>query len=136
MKRRVMASGYFDPLHIGHVRYLEHAKSLGDYLIVCVESDSKAIAKKGYAFMPEQERAEIVRALFCVDEVIINTQSTAEAIRCVQPNIFAKGGDRVEGSLPQEEVDACSEIGAIIVYGVGGFDKPQSSSALVDKMRR
>ena len=68
----VAVSGYFDPLHVGHLEYLEMAKQLGDKLIVIVNNDKQALLKKGKSFMNENDRAEIVSALKCVDEVFLS----------------------------------------------------------------
>ncbi len=129
----VAASGGFDPIHVGHVEYLEHAKSLGDKLVVIVNTDDFLLRKKGYAFMPLAERMKIVQALKCVDEVIAcidKDQSVCETLRMLKPNIFAKGGDRNVGNIPEAVI--CSEVGITIVDGLGA--KIQSSSDLVKKL--
>jgi D-beta-D-heptose 7-phosphate kinase/D-beta-D-heptose 1-phosphate adenosyltransferase len=129
----VLASGGFDPLHFGHVRYLEAARKLGNRLVVVVNCDAWLKRKKGFAFMPEVERVEVLRALRCVDEVRIlfsDRDDVAEAIREIRPAIFAKGGDRSLANLPAEEVEACREVNARIIDGVGG-GKVQASSWLV-----
>ena len=98
MPRIVLASGGFDPLHVGHLRYLEASRALGDRLVVIVNSDDWLIRKKGFRFMPEAERVEILYGLACVDEVMIlhsDAVDVAEAIRAFRPAIFAKGGDRI-----------------------------------------
>jgi len=131
----VAASGGFDPLHVGHVEYLEHAKSLGDKLIVIVNTDDFLLKKKGYAFMPLAERVKIVQALRCVDEVMVcidKDQSVCESLRHLKPDIFAKGGDRNVGNIPEATV--CNELNITIVDGLG--QKIQSSSELVQKMKR
>lgn len=130
----VVASGGFDPLHVGHVEYLEHAKSLGDKLIVIVNTDDFLMAKKGYAFMPLKERIYIVKSLKCVDEVVAcidKDQSVCETLRMISPNIFAKGGDRNVGNIPEATV--CHELGIQIIDGLGA--KIQSSSDLVKKIK-
>jgi len=92
----VAASGYFNPLHIGHVRYLEVAKRLGDYLVVIINNDEQVKLKKSMLFMPEDERVEIIRALRCVDEAYIsidNDKEVCDTLRMIKPHIFANGGD-------------------------------------------
>ncbi len=132
--KTIAASGGFDPLHIGHVEYLQHAKSLGDKLVVIVNSDDFLVRKKGYAFMPLKERMAIIAALRCVDEVmecIDQDQTVCETLRKLKPDIFAKGGDRHSGNIP--ELAVCQECGIEIVDGLG--QKIQSSSELVSKLR-
>jgi cytidyltransferase-like protein len=131
----VAASGGFDPIHIGHIEYLEQAKTLGDKLVVIVNSDDFLIRKKGYAFMPLAERMAIVRSLRCVDEVVACIdldQSVCESLRLIHPDIFAKGGDRHAGEIP--ETNICRELGIAIHDGLG--PKIQSSSELVKKLKK
>jgi D-beta-D-heptose 7-phosphate kinase/D-beta-D-heptose 1-phosphate adenosyltransferase len=130
----VVASGGFDCLHCGHVEYLELAARLGDQLVVIVNTDDFLIRKKGYAFMSLKERMQIVAALKCVDEVVAcidNDQSVCRTLEMLKPDIFAKGGDRHSGNIPEAAV--CAANGIEIVDGLG--DKIQSSSELVKKMR-
>ena len=97
---RVVTSGYFDPLHVGHLECLEKASKLGDKLIVIVNSDLQAKLKKGESFMKEEDRMKIVSALKCVDEVFLSIdkdKSQCESLRHINPDIFAKGGDRTSG---------------------------------------
>ena len=127
---KVAASGYFNPLHKGHVEYLEKAKELGDYLIVIVNSDKQRVLKGSKEFMHEDERMLIVSSLRCVDEVILSIDedtTVCNSLRLVQPDIFAKGGDRTIDEIPESRV--CNEIGAKMVDGLG--DKVQSSSWLL-----
>ena len=123
----VVASGYFDPLHVGHIEYLEKAKQLGDELVVIVNSDVQAKIKKGRAFMREEDRLKIVKSLKCVDKALIsidNNNSVCESLRLVKPHIFANGGDRKEEEIPEAEV--CRELGIEMVDGLG--EKIRSSS--------
>ena len=125
----IAASGYFDPLHVGHLECLELAKQLGDKLIVIVNSDLQAKLKKGDSFMNEQDRIKIVSALKCVDEVFLSIdkdKSQCESLRYLKPNIFAKGGDRMSDDIPESKV--CKELGIKIVDGLG--KKIRSSSEL------
>ena len=127
---KVAASGYFNPLHKGHVEYLEKAKSLGDYLVVIVNSDHQRALKGSKEFMKEDERMMIVKALRCVDEVVlaIDTDGTVcESLKLIKPNIFAKGGDRFSTEIPEAKV--CLDLGIIMTDGLG--EKIQSSSWLI-----
>ena len=125
----VATSGYFDPLHVGHLECLEMAKELGDRLIVIVNSDLQAKLKKGESFMKEEDRMKIVSALKCVDEVFLSIdkdKSQCESLRHINPDIFAKGGDRTSEEIPESEV--CNELGIEIIDGLG--EKIRSSSDL------
>ena len=128
---KVMVSGGFDPLHIGHVRLIRESASMGD-VIVSLNSDDWLRRKKGYVFMPWRERAEILYAIQGVKLVHAVDDwdgSVAEAITSLRPDIFANGGDRKQpNSL---EHDACQKVGCKELFGVGG-EKVQSSSRLVD----
>jgi D-beta-D-heptose 7-phosphate kinase/D-beta-D-heptose 1-phosphate adenosyltransferase len=137
----VAVSGGFDPLHIGHIRYIQEARKLGDRLVVILNNDNWLTLKKGYVFMPEAERKEIMQAIAGVDEVFITEHapdtidiSICDALRKVRPHIFAKGGDRNVGNIP--EVAVCEEIGCTIVSDMGAGGKVQSSSWLVDAFKK
>lgn len=139
MTTKVLVGGGFDPCHIGHIRHFKKAKSLTTdaILIVCVNPDEHMIKKKGYCFMPLRERMEIIKEFRCVDKVVVNIDkdgTCAESLRHYKPDIFAKGGDRVPGNLPQNEIDVCKELGIKIIYGVGG--QLNSSSKLVASAAR
>lgn len=126
----VCASGYFNPLHKGHVEYLQKAKELGDHLVVIVNSDEQRKLKGSKEFMDQEERMLIVGALRCVDEVFLSIDkdsTVCESIRAIKPHVFAKGGDRFVGEIP--EVKVCNELGIEIVDSLGG--KIQSSSWLL-----
>ncbi|MFH1803250.1 MAG: adenylyltransferase/cytidyltransferase family protein [archaeon] len=130
----VVASGYFDPIHAGHVEYLQLAKKQGDKLVVIVNNDKQTIQKKGYEFMPFKERMEIVKALACVDEVfpsIDEDPSVCKSIEAVKPDIFAKGGDRFSYEIPEAAV--CKALGIEIRDNLGM--KIQSSSDLVKRQK-
>jgi D-beta-D-heptose 7-phosphate kinase/D-beta-D-heptose 1-phosphate adenosyltransferase len=95
-RRVVFTNGVFDLLHPGHVRYLQHARSLGDLLIVGVNADASVRRIKGPSrpINPQQERAEVIAALACVDAAVIFEEDTpAEIVRLVQPDILVKGAD-------------------------------------------
>ena len=135
-----MVSGGFDPVHIGHVRLFNEAKKLGDELVVVINNDNWLRLKKGYVFMPEHERKEIIEAFHAVDKVLLSSHeentkdiSISKDIRALHPHIFAKGGDRHTGNIPTPEVLVCEEIGCEIVNDVGFGGKVQSSSDLVKK---
>ena len=125
----VATSGYFDPLHVGHLECLELAKELGDKLIVIVNSDLQAQLKKGKSFMNEKDRLKIVSALKCVDEVFLSIdkdKTQCESLKHLKPNIFAKGGDRTSSEIPESKI--CKEFGIQIIDGLGA--KIRSSSDL------
>lgn len=130
MTRRVVASGYFDPLHIGHLRYLIQARQYGDELIVIINNDDQATLKKGVPFMPEDERLAIVSMLNMVDFAVLSVdkdRTVKETLRLLHPDVFVKGGDSTPKNTP--EVSLCKEMGTEVIFGVGG-DKIQSSSWL------
>lgn len=131
---RVAVSGGFDPLHIGHIKYFEEAKKLGDKLIVILNTDDFLIKKKGYVFMPLENRKKIIESLNMVDEVIVaidRDMRVIETLKMVKPDIFAKGGDRTLVTSDVRERQLEDKIGMKCVWGIGGFDKPSSSSDLV-----
>ncbi len=128
----VMVSGGFDPIHIGHVRMIQDAAREFGNVIVAVNSDDWLLRKKGYVFMPWEERAEIVRAITGVTKVVAfdDSDNTAcDAIRKHRPTYFANGGDRTTDNTPEQDV--CQELDIEMVWGVGG-GKIQSSSDLVN----
>ena len=128
--KTIVASGYFDPIHYGHIEYLKLAKKLGDKLIVIINTDKQAILKKGFVFMPEKERAKIVAELKCVDEVFLSIdkdKSVCKSLEFLKPDVFAKGGDRTSDEIP--EAKTCKENNIQIIDRLG--DKIQSSSELV-----
>jgi cytidyltransferase-like protein len=137
----IIVSGGFDPLHIGHLRYLKEAKKLGDKLIVILNNDDFLQKKKGYSFMPMVERQEILEALECVDTVIPSIDSDDKVSTTLayindkypmQELVFAKGGDRTRHNVP--EIEYCNENRIEVVFGVGG-GKIQSSSELVANVK-
>lgn len=135
----VATSGGFDPIHIGHIKLLKEAKSLGDKLVVILNNDNWLKFKKGFVFMPEHERAEIIKAIRYVDDVIVTKHeptttdiSICKELEELKPDIFANGGDRKPDGDPIPEVELCKRLGIEIVYNVGG-DKAQSSSNLVHR---
>ena len=132
--KTVAVSGGFDPLHVGHVRYIKEASRYGR-VIVFLNSDDWLTAKKGRPFMNYEERKEILEALKYVHEVVpvIDEGNTvAETIRLHRPDYFAKGGDRTIENIPEEEKRACTASNTKILTGIGG-GKIQSSSWLIKK---
>lgn len=130
-KQVVVASGYFNPIHVGHLKLLEEAKKLGDYLIVIVNNDLQVELKGSVPFMSKEDRVEIVKAIKWVDEVFVSVdkdKSVCESLRAINPDIFANGGDRHEGNVP--EVKVCMDLNIKIVDNVGG-GKLRSSSILI-----
>ena len=127
MKKTVAVSGYFDPLHVGHIEYLEEAAALGHELVVIVNNDFQACLKKGEAFMEEKDRVRIIQAPACVDRVFLSVdtdRSVCESLRAVGPDIFANGGDRSNHEIPEAKV--CREMDITIIDGLG--EKIRSSS--------
>ena len=125
----VAVSGYFDPIHVGHLEYLQLASKLGDKLIVIVNNNHQAKLKKGEFFMDEKDRIQIVAALRCVDEVFLSIDtdsSVCKSLEAVKPNIFANGGDRSLDEIPETAVMKKYDIK--LVDGLG--DKIRSSSDL------
>ena len=134
----VAVSGGFDPVHIGHVRMFQKAKKIGDKLVVILNNDNWLCAKKGRAFMPEWERKEIIEAIKGVDEVVLTghgphpkDMSVCAELKKIRPDIFANGGDRKLGNIP--EVPVCQSIGCKMIFNIGRGGKVQSSSWLLEK---
>ena len=125
----VAVSGYFDPIHVGHLEFLKIAKSLGDKLVVIINSDYQASLKKGKSFMPEEDRLEIVQALRCVDEVFLSIdkdKSVCKSLEHLKPDIFANGGDRRLEEIPETAV--MKKYNIEMVDGLG--EKIRSSSEI------
>ena len=123
-------SGYFNPIHKGHIRYIEDAKSRCDFLIAIVNNDVQVGIKGSKPFMDEDERLEIVRAIRYVDLAVISCDpdgSQRKTLEMLRPAYFLNGGDRHSGNIP--ETDTCSKYGIEMIDGIGG-SKIQSSSSL------
>ena len=141
MNKIVLVTGGFDPLHSGHIAYFKAAKTLGNMLIVGINSDEWLERKKGRAFMPWNERLCIINNLSMVDEVYTFNDDDGSArhfiqqVRAHYPNaelIFANGGDRTDKNIPEMDV---VDTNLKFVFGVGGFDKSNSSSWILEEWR-
>lgn len=141
--KRVIISGYFNPLHGGHLDMIEAARGMGDYLIVVVNNDKAQILKKGKIILDEQNRMRLMRALRDVDQVVLSIDEdlgqahTLRKVREMYPNdelIFANGGDRdpAKHALPENEMKACADCNILTVFGVGSHEveKRDSSSRI------
>lgn len=135
----VVVTGGFDPIHSGHIKYLQAAKQLGDRLIVGLNSDEWLIRKKGQAFMPYAERAAVLEALSVTDIVMSFDDSDGSACALLEKLkrsysyaeiIFANGGDRTANNIPEMEVKD-----VIFKFGVGGEDKSNSSSWILEEWK-
>ena len=134
-KTVILTNGVFDLLHVGHVRYLEDARSRGDYLVVAVNSDSSAAALKGKGrpVLPVAERMELLSALSFVDYVTTFEDEAADGlIEQLQPNLYAKGTDYNLRSLPERDTLKALGIKAVFV----GDKKAHSSAQLIAKIGR
>lgn len=149
----VITSGYLNPLHIGHLRLINEAKKLGDKLLFILNSDKQVELKGSYPFMKEEDRLEIVKSLRNVDHVVLAIDETKNINKTLEiifeefnhktppwedlQFIFAKGGDRRSDScMPEEELEICRRYDCQIVYGVGGFEKANSSSELIANAKK
>jgi cytidyltransferase-like protein len=131
-------SGYFNPLHGGHLDLIEGAAALGDRLIVIVNNDKQQLLKKGKIILNEQNRVRLMKALRAVDEVMLSIDEDPPVIKTVEqlakayPNdelIFAQGGDR-DSDKVNPETDVCQRYGIKVIYGVGGTQKADSSTRI------
>jgi len=134
-QRLVLANGCFDLLHVGHVRYLRAAKQLGDVLIVALNSDAsvRRIKGRGRPLVNQEERAEIVAALDCVDYVLTFDGDTVErVVTHLRPDVHAKGTDYTEASVPER--DAVSGVGGRVA--IVGDSKTHSTQNLIASIVR
>lgn len=142
----VAVSGGWDPIHVGHIRLMEEAKKLGDKLVVIINNDNWLKKKKGFVFMPQHERKEVIKALRSVDRVIFTKHppnpkdmSISRELQNLRPHVFANGGDRNKkdaanpNSSLYKDIRTCEKVGIEIVYNVGKGGKVQSSSWLLSK---
>jgi D-beta-D-heptose 7-phosphate kinase/D-beta-D-heptose 1-phosphate adenosyltransferase len=139
MNTIVIVTGGFDPIHSGHIEYLKAAKSLGDILVVGVNSDEWLVRKKGQAFMPIEERKAIIQNLKMVDACIEFDDSNGDAIDAINyvkslyPTdriVFANGGDRTASNIPEMSVKNVE-----FAFGVGGTNKKNSSSWILTEWK-
>ena len=136
-RRLVFTNGCFDLLHAGHVRYLQQARALGDALVVGLNSDRsvRELKGEGRPLNVQDDRAEVLAALGCVDYVVIfDGQRATELLRAVRPHIYAKGGDYTRDSLDAEERGALEACGAKIE--ILPLVPGRSTTALLGKMAR
>lgn len=137
----VITSGYFNPLHGGHLDLIESARALGDKLIVIVNNDKQQLLKKGKIILDEQNRLRLMRSIKGVDEVVLSVDNessvshTLEMIAKQHPGdelLFAKGGDRApeQDAIPQSEIEVGKSYNMHVVYGVGGDAKLDSSTRI------
>jgi len=138
--KRVIVSGYFNPLHGGHLDMIEAAGELGDHLIVIVNNDDQQMLKKGKIILDHHNRARLMNALKHVHEVVISVDTdppvieTLKKIREMYPNdelVFANGGDR-DGERVVPETEICEKLGIEMLFGVGSHEvvKRDSSSRI------
>ena len=143
MKGIVITSGFFNPIHSGHLNLFREAKALGDFLVVIVNNDEQVKVKGSTTFMSEAERIAIIQDLKHVDSAFLSIDksgSIAQSLRAVAQKysgelFFAKGGDRNSGNIPEEETKACQEFNIKVINGVGG-GKVQSSSWLINNIKK
>ena len=136
MEKIVCVSGYFDPIHIGHLEYFKKSKKIGDKLMVIVNNDEQAILKKGKSFMSVNERIQIIKELRCVDFVIKSIDLDRTVCKTLEtvvpkPDYFCNGGDQNNNTIP--EVEICKKRNIELRDGFG--DKIQSSSWLIQKSK-
>jgi D-beta-D-heptose 7-phosphate kinase/D-beta-D-heptose 1-phosphate adenosyltransferase len=142
MSKVVLVTGGFDPLHSGHIEYFKSARELGDKLVVGVNSDAWLTRKKGRPFMPFNERAAIIKELACVDDVIgfnDDDDTARNAIghilaTTIDNVVFANGGDRTNTTTPEYETYG-NYPSVEFVFGVGGTNKVNSSSWILDEWK-
>jgi len=142
----VISSGYFDPIHPGHIDYLQSCRDIGDYHIVILNNDKQCIDKKMYFVMPAEARMIVLESIVFVDEVFISidTEKTiCNSLKSIYdhlktPNeiedlniIFANGGDRTYHSHSSEEEELCLDLGIQLIYGAGSNNKDYSSTHLI-----
>ena len=136
----VAVSGGFDPIHVGHAHLFRDARALGDRLIVILNDDAWLKRKKGYVFMPQAERKELLEHLRWVDEVVIreprDTYDVSHMLEKLPIDIFANGGADRSNEEEVPEAVVCKARGIKIVFNVGDTGKPQSSSWLVKNLAR
>lgn len=145
-----IVSGGFDPIHVGHVRMIREASLYGVPVIAILNNDNWLAYKKGFIFMPEKEREEILRHIYGIVDVLLSFHGPSPTDTSVSKELeylrnkytaklgynpmFCNGGDRKLGCIPTAEEKICQELGIDMCYNVGG-EKIQSSSWLVEKAK-
>jgi rfaE bifunctional protein nucleotidyltransferase chain/domain len=135
-RKLVLTNGCFDLLHVGHVRYLQAARRLGDALVVAINGDesTRALKGEGRPLNSEGDRAEVIGALACVDYVVIFAETrVTNVIEKVKPTIYVKGGDYTRETLDAEESAALDRVGAEI--RILPFEAGHSTSGLIDQVK-
>lgn len=131
----IAVSGYFNPIHIGHIKYFKAASKIGK-LVVILNNDKQVRQKKSFPFMKEKERMEIIKSIRYVDKVILSIdkdKTVCKTLELIKPDIFAKGGDSTVKNVPERQV--CKKNGIKIMFNIGG-DKIQSSSWLIKNVKK
>lgn len=138
MKRLVVVSGYFNPIHIGHVELLKSAKMLGDKLLVIVNNDKQQLLKKGKVIMNEEDRIVVTKAIRYVDDIILAIDEDNTVVKTLEEIaknntkyeiLFANGGDRRSNKVVPETA-ICENYGIKMRFDVGGIEKLDSSSRI------
>ncbi len=139
VEKIVAVSGYFDPLHVGHIEYFKLAKKLAEQedckMLVILNNDKQARLKKSKVFMPQEERRRVIESIRYVDDVYVsidNDESVCKSLEALSPKFFAQGGDRFSGEVPEAEV--CERLGIKMLDGLG--EKIQSSSNLIENWEK
>jgi len=136
----VAVSGGFDPVHIGHVHLFREARKLGDKLLVILNDDEWLKRKKGYVFMPQNERKELLESIKWVDEVVIreprDTYDVCHMLENLDVDIFANGGADRSNEQEIHEAAICNARNIKMIFNVGDMGKPQSSSWLVKNLAK
>ena len=137
-----IVSGFFSPIHLGHLNYLKESKKLASRLVVIVNSDEQVALKGSVPFMNEDDRLEIVQALACVDQAVISIDEDGTVAKTIEflaqiyegsSIVFCNGGDRPESNHVAAEKVVCDKYGIELAYGVGGHNKRESSSELIKR---
>ena len=135
MKKKtiVAVSGYFNPIHVGHLELIKTAKAMGDYLVVIINNDRQVGLKGSVPFMRAKDRAEIIKAIRWVDDAFVsidNDKTVCKSLQKIKPDIFANGGDRKNlNDIPEAEI--CKKLNIKLIDGCG--KKVRSSSILIKR---
>jgi cytidyltransferase-like protein len=145
VRRAAIVSGYFNPLHIGHLDMMEAARALADALVVIVNNDAQQVAKKGKVITSESDRLRVVLALRVTDAALVavdddgSVAASLEVIHAAYPGVelvFCNGGDRSPEAdpVPTAESSVCERLAIEMVWGVGGETKADSSSRINESL--